>query len=65
MAEISIFNPMNAFNRLDLSSDGIVSSQEIVNFLYENNLTITRLEAQHILEYFNVDSDNLLYNRFL
>lgn len=55
---------MSVFNRLDLSCDGAVSSSEIVNFLYENNVTVTRADGQHILDYFNVDS-NLLYNRLL
>ena len=45
LSEIINFNPLTAFNRLDLSSDGSISPKELTSFFYDNNQIITHHES--------------------
>jgi len=52
LAEIPHLNPASIFSRLDVSGDGKISASEIVNFFYENKVSVTKTEARIILAYF-------------
>jgi len=52
LAEIPHLNPATIFGRLDISGDGTISASEIVSFLYENNVSVSKSEARIILAYF-------------
>ena len=64
MAEIPHLNPAQIFSRLDVSGDGTISASEIVSFLYENNVSVSKSEARVILAYFEKDSEHVFFNRY-
>ena len=55
------YNPQSLFNRLDRSGDGLVTAQEIKDFLVDNGVSTVELpEIQVIIDFFDGDGNGQL-----
>ena len=52
------FEPMKAFNLLDVDRSGEISPVEIVNFLRKNHVSVDMQDAEDLIFDYDANSDN-------